>query len=436
MTAFRWAPVCAALLLLTVLPARGQESSELDDIRRELESLRSVVEQHSSRLQRSLQVHGYLSQGWMRSSDNNFLTDSDDGSFEFNEAAVTVQGEVSDSLHCGLQLLARDMGELGSNDVVLDWAYLDYNIAEYLGARIGRVKMPVGMYNETRDFDAGRDCILLPQGVYSDLLRDASLASNGMQLYGSCDIGLAGGLSYQAWIGGISVDDEEGGIPLFYEDREQNAVDVSQLDIDYVSGFSFDWTTPLTGLRLNGSYGRLRGLSASGVTTAWAPMGAGVPFTTTMPDYDFRTCGLEYVWRDLRLAGEYQWQDAADYARIGGVSRGRNGTHIDTFYVLASMQLGEAWAAGSYYSEYYGNTKDRDGHAYAAATGLPAYNRWQKDTAVFTRYDVTSNWTLKAELHLFEGTGQTLLANNLDAYGNPRLEKNWHMFLLKASCSF
>ena len=92
-----------------------------------------------------------------------------------------------------MQLFSRDLGDAANNKINLDWAYADYRQWDWLGLRIGRVKLPIGLYNETRDMDMLRTCIVLPQGIYNELERDNLIALNGMGLYGHVDMKWAEG---------------------------------------------------------------------------------------------------------------------------------------------------------------------------------------------------------------------------------------------------
>src|SRR5437899_2517593 len=75
----------------------------------------------------SVEVHGFVSQGFILSSGSNYLADSSrDGSFEFTEAGMNFTKTLTDKLRVGLQLFARKLGRVGDFSVKLDWFYLDY----------------------------------------------------------------------------------------------------------------------------------------------------------------------------------------------------------------------------------------------------------------------------------------------------------------------
>jgi len=72
-----------------------------------------------------VQIHGFISQGYMISTANNYMARTEEGTFEFSEAGVNFTTEIVESLRLGLQLFAYNLGDRGNYDVALDWAYLD-----------------------------------------------------------------------------------------------------------------------------------------------------------------------------------------------------------------------------------------------------------------------------------------------------------------------
>ena len=105
-------------------------------------------------LESSVYVRGFVSQGYINSEDNNYLLPNDrEGSGEFNEAAVTIAAEPAERVHVGIQLLGRDFGLRKTSNVVVDWAYGDFRWRDEVGFRAGKIKLPYGLYNQTRDVD-------------------------------------------------------------------------------------------------------------------------------------------------------------------------------------------------------------------------------------------------------------------------------------------
>ncbi|RLC03008.1 MAG: hypothetical protein DRI57_29555, partial [Deltaproteobacteria bacterium] len=119
-----------------------------------------------------IDIHGFVSQGFLKTDQNNYLGDTEDGTFQFNEMGINFSTKLPKRLRIGLQFFSRDLGQEGNNDIVLDWAYADYRWKEWLGFRIGKIKVVYGLYNETRDMDMLRASVMLPQSVYTELWRD------------------------------------------------------------------------------------------------------------------------------------------------------------------------------------------------------------------------------------------------------------------------
>ena len=135
-----------------------------------------------------LQVHGFLSQGYFLTTDNNLFGSSErGGSLDFTEIGVNASWTPRPNLLLTAQVLSRRAGEAAKNELELDFALLDYaalSTAERrLGIRLGRVRLPFGLYNDTRDVAFTRPSILLPQSIYLDRARELSISADGAMFY-------------------------------------------------------------------------------------------------------------------------------------------------------------------------------------------------------------------------------------------------------------
>ena len=89
----------------------------------------------------NLQIHGFATQGFLFSSNNNCLTmKSSSGSLQWTEGAISVADQVTDKLRVGIQLHMRQMGDFGGPNVVVDWASGDFKFNDKLGFRAGKIK--------------------------------------------------------------------------------------------------------------------------------------------------------------------------------------------------------------------------------------------------------------------------------------------------------
>jgi hypothetical protein len=356
-----------------------------------------------------VEVHGFVSQGALLSTGNDYLARSKRGSVEFFEAAVNVSTEVADRLRVGLQLFTRDLGPIGNYNANVDWAYLDYRFREWLGFRAGRIKLPFGLYNEFSDVDSARLPVLLPQSLYPTRSRDFLLAQTGFSLYGSASAAGLGGFDYQLAFGTIFLD--ASGSPA-----------ITDLDVPYAAAAQLFWRTPLPGLRLGGSALALE-LKIDGVL----PTGA--------LEYDFEDVrllvgSLEYVGHGWLLAAEY------------GVYRGdvnvtppmpnvASKLNDERFYGMVAYRFTQWLEAGTYYSVHFVDVDDRSG---SNATRFPVSHRaYQRDLAVSLRFDVNEHWLFKLEGHYMVGTAAL---NSTDVRETGELARTWGLFLAKTTLSF
>ncbi|MGJ8687361.1 MAG: hypothetical protein ACSHWQ_07770 [Spongiibacteraceae bacterium] len=140
-----------------------------------------------------LNIHGFISQGYLKSQGNNFYGESLDGSTDFSEAALSSNWRIDNKFSIAGQIVSRDAGQIDNGGVDVDYLFLDFKAIENsdsgLGLRLGRVRNTFGLYNDTRDTIFTRPTILMPQTVYfeGNGLREILFASNGAQLYSYWD---------------------------------------------------------------------------------------------------------------------------------------------------------------------------------------------------------------------------------------------------------
>ena len=109
---------------------------------------------------KSLQVHGFLSQALISTSENNFFGKSEDRvSTDFREIGINASWQPIPSFQASLQLVLRDAGKTDDGDIRVDYGLADYAListeTDLWGIRGGRVPTPLGLYNDTRDVDRG-----------------------------------------------------------------------------------------------------------------------------------------------------------------------------------------------------------------------------------------------------------------------------------------
>ncbi|MFC2140400.1 hypothetical protein ACFLQ1_01610 [Candidatus Auribacterota bacterium] len=350
-------------------------------------------------------IHGFISQGYLKSTNNNFIIkNSTDGSAEFNEAGLNFSTEITDNLRGGLQLFSRDLGDIGNNEFKLDWGFLEYSLKDEIGLRFGKVKPPFGFYNQGRDVDLLRTYILLPQSVYMEDLRDIFVGIFGVNPYGTLSLGSAGSLEYNIGYGFTNVDDD---LPFMVDllSSVLGTIPSSvKTDLDYALGGGLRWDTPIQGLKLGISYAEAELSFDYKSTILNSKMGLKLT--------DWYVYSLEYVRNNLTLIAELS-QNIYSYTNVPviGVSKAK----LQGYYAQISYQFFDWLETGTYYSVYYADKDDKDGNRYKIL-GLPDYRAWQKDWAIFTRFDITDNWLLKLEIHFLDGVAQTYSLYNMAGF--------------------
>jgi len=382
-------------------------------------------------------IHGFISQGYMKSQDNNYLAnDSSDGTFAFNEIGINFSKQLTDQLRIGLQLFSRDLGAIGNNDITLDWAFADYRWKDWLGLRVGKIKAPLGLYNESRDMDMLRTSILLPPSIYDENQRETYASIIGAGLYGNIPIQYIGGISYYLLLGTTNISgDEDNGLVRQINVLPQFNVS-GDLESDEIYVGTLEWRPPVDGLLLKVTY-RTTSIDTPAEATGQGdpPLPEGTPVTFHVASSKQVVYSVEYTWNDLVLAAEWT-NDRVDMDIIFdslGFTYPQGLQKIRGQYVSASYRFNDWFEAGLYYSEYYPDADDKDGDDQVASG---RYSRkiqaWQKDAALSLRFDINEYWVAKVEGHLMDGVGLCLgMDNDIDDY-----EKDWYMFAAKLTFSF
>lgn len=383
---------------------------------------------------KGVEIHGFISQGYLKSDENDFIAETKEGTFEFNELAINFSSDLTDKLGLGIQFFSHDFGDIGKNDVIIDWALGDYRWKDWLGLRIGKIKVPIGFYNETRDIDSLRTAILLPQSVYPEQYRENILALQGVGIYGDILMGAAGNISYQLQYGTSDVDSDSGVSRVI---EVQGPFEVDDIDTDDAWVAALKWETPLNGLKLGASMVGTT-IDIHYHTTYDMPIGfnpmtfepivmpAGTPMAYEVSRYRWNTYSLEYIWENLTLSAEYATTEMRGKIDTPMGLFSEMETDSEGYYASAAFRFTEWFELGGYYSVYYPNRDDKDGDE--VQPPFQKHSAWVKDLAITTRFDINLNWTFKFEGHSMDGTAMTL--------SNENTEEDWFLFAAKMTFTF
>jgi len=373
------------------------------------------------------EFHGFASQGFLSSTDYNYLGTSKDGSFQFNEVGLNASISPFKRTRITAQGFMYDIGDVNNNRPFLDYASIEYTFSDSVGVRAGRIRRPSGIYNHIQDVDLARTSVLLPQGVYDPRWRDFSTSIDGAVVFGSVPMGKVGGLSYEAYAGYITMNDKGGVARDLQNGLPPVVASYNGIDNSLITGAQLWWNTPLDGLRAGLTYGQVLDFTYKVGINAPSPVTGELTSSSNIPFYQG---SLEYLWKSWTFQAEYYtytlktdatWSNAL----LGAPSHDREAA--DSWYVGASYRVNKLLELGTYYSESYDNVNDRGGHQRANAS-----DAYQKDAALSARFDIKDWWVFKLEGHYYRGT--SLLT---DDKNNPsRNEDGWFMFAAKTTFSF
>lgn len=394
--------------------------------------------------------HGFVSQGYLNSTDNNWLSArTSEGSFAFTEAALNFNVEPVSRLRIGAQFYARDLGAQGNNNLVLDWAVGDYRFNDWLGFRAGKVKQPIALYNIVIDNPVARPEIIMPAGIYPLSTRDLTNTVQGFDLYGTADLGGMGELDYEGWVGTIDLDEShlierfvtEGTLatlPALGLEQGDAIVADLRADMNYLVGGALDWRLPLRGLRLKLSGSQ----SESDVTYATQYSGFQGPIPVSLTarnqvsykqDYVV-IASAEYTRGGLRLASEYHTAKNEISLEVSGLPfplPAVNQTEEpESWYAQAAYRFNDTWELSGYYSRLYLDKNDKEGLRFVLQ-GQPAYRSWLKQWTFSGRADINRYWLIKAEVSFMDGAAGLSLVDNPDGF-----VQDWTLFAFQTVVHF
>jgi len=382
---------------------------------------------------RTVQVHGFVSQGFVYTNDNNWLTmNTSQGSGAITDFGLNVSAPVTDKLRVGAQGYDRNVGQLGQYHPSLDWAVADYRFKSWFGVRGGKVKTTLGLYTDTQDLDFLQVFALLPQSVYPIDLRDSTIAHLGGDIYGNVQLKRhLGDLSYTAYAGHRS-DSLYSGYPYYLSSFGARITSFGGLQY----GADLRWSTPLKGLLIGASRLNEDITGKGSVINPFNPAAGSVPYSeASRADWANQFYG-QYIVGKLRIESEYR-----RYWRNQDLFNGTSESFADVhgWYVSGAYRVCKRLQIGSYYSRY--TITNTVAGALAALyppatdTSLPADHDYDK--VITGRVDLYKFWNVKIEGHFMNGYGSGPYPNGFYTQVNPQgFNPNTNALVLKTSLNF
>ncbi len=368
-----------------------------------------VATVHAGAQDGNVEINGFISQGFLKSDTHDiYFADTEDGTFQFNEAGLTFTTHVSDRLRLGMQIFAKDLGSMGNDEITVDYAYGDYRFENWFGLRAGKMKKPSGLYNQSRDVDITRTFIILPPSVYNENYRDAQLAAKGVSVYGTLPVHI----HYQVMYGVFDTPTDGPIVSKIDNFLGGEPTDSAKNEEFYLGALR--WNTPITGLLFGGEYNYYKIALDNPMFNEFEIIGT------------YWIASVEYHRRKLIFAVEYKL--LTNKVEINGFSI--SDVDSENFYISLTHRFTEWFETGAYYSVEYSDKDDKDGDSFKA-DGEPAAQAWLKDTAICARFDLNSNWVFKLEGHFMDG-----LLDVTYPESDPDPSDKWFLFAAKLSFAF
>jgi hypothetical protein len=327
----------------------------------------------------SIQVHGFVTQGFLYSSNNNLFTmKTSEGSARWTDGAISFSDTLTDKLRIGIQLHVYQFGEFGGPNLQIDWATGDYSASEKIRFVAGKVKTVFGLYNDSQDVDTVHLWILLPESVYPTDNKSFLLAHYGGDFYGAVNAGKhLGKLSYRGYAGYRSLDLNGGYVKQI---SELAGMTFAIAPGGNVFGGDLRWQTPVKGLLVGGS-------AITSNLDGTSPQGSfHIPYATQPAAY------AKYERGKLVAVGEYRRTKGQINLNVGGfIVPGKFDS--ESWYLMSSYRILEKLQAGAYYSHQINPLGD---------PSLPA--NFSKEWVISGRYDFNSFFYAKLEDHIINGT--------------------------------
>lgn len=359
--------------------------------------------------------HGFATQSYLYSTENDFFGESSDGSFDFYELGINTLWHPTENFKIAAQAVARDAGVTDDGSIRLDYGFLDYKLRgsdnSTTGIRLGRVVNPLGFFNESRDVAATRPGTLLPQSIYFDANRNVALSSDGAFLYHEI-FGDRSDISFDFAVAKPRTRDPDLETAILGSPRPGSYKGTRS----WLGRVLYDY-----------DFGRIRlGLTAAEINLKYEP--GNDPFIRK----------ADFSFRPIYLSAQYQtenWQLTSEIARRNSVIDDLNLDFTGTSFYVQASYLFKSASLFIRYDSLVWDDDDKKGEDFEANpfTVYPGHSRYAKDWTIGLRWDINQHWLVSAEVHDIKGTGWLSLLENPDPTA---LEKDWKLFAFTASVRF
>lgn len=362
--------------------------------------------------------HGYISQGAIHSTDHNVFGQSDDDiSLDFGSVTLGSYWQITDRIDLSIQGINRRAGRTSENGVQLDYGFISSEIftnsKNEVQIRAGRVKNPIGLYNETRDVPSARPSILLPQSTYFDRLYTLYHSSDGVNL------------TWKRYLGtNVLTTSVNVGKPVLSQVSENALffeVPNTHIANDRVQFGKIQYESPLSGTTL--AFTRFR-------------MTGDVDSNILAPD------GSDLTINSYYLSAQKSFEKSEFTTEYGRISLDRTDTigpfanyspEGEFYYLQYVYNFTPNFSVLSRYDAFFNSKDDRSGRRQAALLNNQNLNFYSRDVTLGARYIANNKWVLSLEHHRVKGYIWTSFVDNPSPRNTTR---RWGLTALEVSYQF
>ena len=364
------------------------------------------------------QIHGFASQAFTLTNDNQYFGETTSGSLGYTELGINGSYRPLPALLLSAQALSRRAGEVDDGDIRLDYGFADYSVISNQnrrwGVRIGRIKNPFGFYNETRDVAFTRPTIFLPQGIYFDQVRPLVLSSDGGSLYGEERTAIG---DFTLRLNAVRLDAGNTDTELAFlgiktrGELENNVSFVGQLLYEYDAG------------RVRAAISVVDGTLDYNPSSQDFLADGSIHITPVV-------LSLQYNTEDWSFTSEFL-HEKVEYNDLGFAVPDQSIT-AQSYYFQGSYRFHPGWEALLRYDVFYPDKDDKSGRRFVGSS-VPSSRAFATDWTAGLRWNISAYTMVRAEFHRVDGTAWLPLQDNPDP---TQWVRKWNMFSLQVSVRF
>ena len=366
----------------------------------------------------SFHINPFISQAAIHTSNNNFLGQSDDStSIDSRELGVVLNYAPLQELNFSAQVMSREAGGMDNGHVRAEYYFANYTFlrtADYSSSfKVGRLRLPYGLYNDTRDVAATNPSIILPQSIYVDEGRNTFFAAPGAMLHNDF-----------FW------NDNSVALDVGYTKIEPDNNEMTDLAKLPTQGGSKGTYNPMGRLMLSFDNDTYKiGFSYRESRFEYSPSIAGLDISTGTLASRAKLLSLQYNTSNWSLTAEWGRADTSASFDIERMYVNPPGMWVplnqaanfsfpaESYYLQGEYRLTPKFTLLARHDEFYANRDDRHGEAFAATinqmAGLmpqlsvmirPAYSQYTIDNTLGVTWNISQQMLARLEWHNVEGT--------------------------------